>query len=141
MSNFERFTISQSGILIREGKAIILEDAKHPGYWLFPGGRIDKGELWEVALRREILEELGLTSFDILGIVDFDIWYTASGNAISGIVRLIKNDKDPIALSPEHLQYRWVHPDEVSLVDFVWPNARRLLANAFEMQRKLENEK
>ena len=51
------------GILKREEKILI---AKRPlnkpygGYWEFPGGKIEKNESNEAALKRELYEELGI---------------------------------------------------------------------------------
>ena len=52
------------GILIRRDGALLLasrpEGKPYPGYWEFPGGKIEPGETVAHALRRELHEELGI---------------------------------------------------------------------------------
>lgn len=51
------------GIILREGKVLATRRAKgkrHAGKWEFPGGKIETGETAEIALSREIEEELDL---------------------------------------------------------------------------------
>lgn len=50
-------------IFNREGKILIAQRPPHklaPGFWEFPGGKVEKGETVEEALHREILEEVNL---------------------------------------------------------------------------------
>ena len=49
-------------VLVHEGKFLLLKRNISPmkGYWLTPGGRLEKGERLEAAARREALEETGL---------------------------------------------------------------------------------
>ncbi len=133
---FEKFIISQVAVLIRDNKCLILEFADHPGKWGLPGGRIDKGEMGEEAFRREVKEELNLSRFDIVDIVDLDIWYTSNETAVSAPAFLIQNDSDEIILSNEHNKMEWAMEEELDNYDFLWPNANRMLKKGFLYHRK-----
>jgi 8-oxo-dGTP diphosphatase len=53
------------GVLIRSDGAFLLTSRPpgkvYEGYWEFPGGKVEPGETVEQALRRELLEEIGIT--------------------------------------------------------------------------------
>ena len=52
-----------AAIILDEEKRILAtqrEYGEYEGWWEFPGGKIEPGEGPEVALRREIMEELGV---------------------------------------------------------------------------------
>ena len=104
--DFEKFNIGQVAIIIKSSKCLILEFIDRPGVWGLPGGRIDKGELGKEAFKRELKEEINLEKFVILGVVDYDIWITKSGNPFCGIANLIKANLNEIKLSFEHKMRR-----------------------------------
>jgi len=68
MSDTRKHTEVAVGILIREDGALLLstrpEGKAYAGYWEFPGGKIEAGETVTEALRRELIEELGVTIGD-----------------------------------------------------------------------------
>lgn len=139
-ANFELFEVSQVAILIRDNKCLIVrfQDAKSQwtdGLWGLPGGRVDQGEKGEESFRREILEEIGISKFDILGVVDSDIWYRPSGTAMCGLAYLISNDSAEITLSDEHSEYRWVSEAELDSFEFVWSNAKRMIRRGFALRK------
>lgn len=53
------------GILIKENGDVLMAQRPtgkpYEGYWEFPGGKVEAGETCEEALKREFIEELGIT--------------------------------------------------------------------------------
>ena len=53
------------GVLIRPDSSFLLTSRPpgkvYEGFWEFPGGKLEAGETVEQALRRELLEEIGIT--------------------------------------------------------------------------------
>src|SRR5690348_4598911 len=55
-----RFNYRVAGICIEDGHVLLNRLEDDPSFWFLPGGRVEMMETAEVALRREIKEELGL---------------------------------------------------------------------------------
>jgi 8-oxo-dGTP diphosphatase len=57
-------TLVAVGVLIRSDGLFLMssrpQDKAYGGYWEFPGGKVEAGETVHQALRRELLEELGI---------------------------------------------------------------------------------
>jgi 8-oxo-dGTP diphosphatase len=52
-----------AGLIVRDGRLLITQRTQPPalaGNWEFPGGKIEEGEAPEVALARELREEIGV---------------------------------------------------------------------------------
>ena len=59
-SGDEKFNYRVCAMIISEGKILAMHDDRSPYYYL-PGGRVALGETAEMAVIREVQEELGVT--------------------------------------------------------------------------------
>ncbi|QBK04482.1 NUDIX domain-containing protein [Hylemonella gracilis] len=86
MSEPRQHTEVAVGILIRDDGALLLssrpEGKPYAGYWEFPGGKLEAGETVAQALRRELIEELGVT------ISDAEVWKVTEHDYPHALVRL-----------------------------------------------------
>lgn len=73
-------------VLITQDNKILLVKEVSDDWWALPGGGIDHGETIEVSLRREIEEELGVSSEEVTS--DFQIIHYSIGNVVNGVPRM-----------------------------------------------------
>lgn len=65
----------------KDGKLLIMREDRTPPRWNFPGGKLDDGEGFEAAAKREVFEELNLEINDLEPFLtldsnlDGDIWF------------------------------------------------------------------
>lgn len=99
-----------------DGRVLIAQrpDGKNmAGLWEFPGGKLEPGETAEDAVRREVLEELGVDicdaclqafSFTSHGYVDFNLLMPL----------FICRQWEGIPQAREHAALKWVRPKDLS---------------------------
>lgn len=141
---FQKFVVSQKGMIMRDGKCLIFQLNHEPGHvnhqkWDLPGGRIDEGEDSEVAFKREIEEETGLKKFTDLGLADYIIRYPHSEYPpYCGFIRLLEIGDQEVKLSFEHCDMKWISVDEVDNYTFCWKKMPEMIKRGFEIYKKIK---
>lgn len=112
----KKIVVALKGIILLEGKILIVKRAPNDqvgaNTWEFAGGKLEFGEGLEVALKREILEEVGLqvTAEKILYASTFQ---TDPFRQVVIIVYLCHALDKEVVLSKEHSEYLWVSKEEL----------------------------
>ena len=112
-----------------EGRCLLLRRSAACGHWAgqweIPGGKIDPGEAFDAALRREAVEETGLavTLGGVLGASETDV----DGKLVVYLILSGRLEPGAVRLSEEHDDYRWVGPGEIAAMDLC-PQFRSLAA-------------
>lgn len=90
------------------------------GLWEFPGGKVEKGEVPEYALMRELREELGIeTRPTCFSPVSF-ISHTYEDKNVHVLMPLYAcRFWDGIPESRENQNMKWVRPNDMPSIDFV----------------------
>jgi 8-oxo-dGTP diphosphatase len=114
-----------AGVIRRDGLLLIAQRKAGDtlaGYWEFPGGKVERDEDLQTALRRELVEELGVeveVGDELHRVVhpypdrDVRLYFFAAS--------LLQGEPRPI----EAADLRWVRPGE--LLDYQFPEADRPL--------------
>ena len=131
MDNYQKITVA--GLLIKDGKVLVIKRARNERYlagmYELPGGKVDFGEQPNDALKREFLEETGLT---IQVLTPYKAYSYLSHENKRHTVEIVYTvaliGKPGIKLSDEHEDYCWVSPkdvDTIPMTDEIKENIRQ----------------
>ncbi len=129
-----------AGVLIRKGKALILQRSDKekilPGIWELPSGKKEFGENIEGSLIREFKEETGI---DIkvsnpISVFDYKVEERNCIRETTQINFLVepKNIKFSVRLAPEHQSYTWIAKEEIDNYKLT-SSTKKVLLKAFDM--------
>lgn len=108
-------------VLIKDrlGRCLLLKRSltskTNGGKWEFPGGKVDSGEDFYEALKREITEETGLkVSFQrVAGAVEMEM----PDFKVAQIILEANTQASEVRLSNEHSEYAWIKPQDLLNMD------------------------
>jgi putative (di)nucleoside polyphosphate hydrolase len=118
----------------KNGKVLVAERSDSPGSWQLPQGGVENNEDFETALRREMLEELGIRKLEVLKkslepiSYDFPEQLTAPiskkyrGQAMTWFLARILDPLVPdlnLATDDEFVNFKWVEPQ--TAIDLITP--------------------
>lgn len=88
-------------------------DPRRPNCWDFPGGNYEIGEDVNESLIREVKEETNLTTKSIRPVyIASSMGVVYEGVTVFALCQACSNWEGQIKLSDEHVEYRWVTPEE-----------------------------
>lgn len=108
--------VAVKGVLIKNNKMLIVKrsafDETGAGTWESVGGVLEFGESFEVALKREFLEEVGL-HVNVSKHLFSTTFLTYNTRQIVLLTFLCECQNDEVFLSEEHDQFIWATKDDL----------------------------
>ena len=108
-------------IIVKDGKILLCKNIKGGGYYFLPGGHIENGESPEVALERELVEEIDRKTNKTKRIAEIKNTYNENNETIVEtfyICLTALSDYENIKSKEDHLEFDWVPIDDLEEVDF-----------------------
>ena len=108
-----------TSVLTFQGKILILKRSDkvgtYRGMWACVSGYIEEGEEAEETAKREITEELGLSKDDVKLLRKGDVIHARDNRMLWAIHPfLFEANKTEFKIDWEHVEYKWILPDEIS---------------------------
>ena len=110
MPDSSKHSVSVAGIVIDDQDRVLVIRRRDNNHWEPPGGILELHETFEQGVRREVLEETGVT-------VTVDRLTGVYKNLNRGIVALVFRchaESQPRAATAEATEVRWMHRDEIT---------------------------
>jgi mutator protein MutT len=85
---------------------------RHGGLWEFPGGKLEPGESWDHAARRELAEELGVNV-----LAAGEPVYEQQDAGSQFVITFVPVEIEGEARALEHDELRWLEPAELLDLD------------------------
>ena len=109
-----------------DGKILALkrapDDHSRGGNWDLPGGGYEQGEEVISAIKREVMEEVGLTANVLIPIYFANNMGVKEGffqgENVFGVCYMCRDWEGDVVISSEHTEYKWFMPDEFIKLNF-----------------------
>lgn len=134
-----------------KGELLLLKRSEivdfNPGYYTLPGGHVDQGEDFEIAAKRELLEEAGIKSEEVTEIGEYE-----NEDVCIHYFRSDVKDTEPVLQEEEIWSYEWCDPKELdkylmmdnmrdNIVKMMFPVKHQIITIKKSLENGLINEK
>ena len=100
-----------AAVIQRDGRYLVGRrppDKRHGGLWEFPGGKVDAGESMLDAIRRELIEELAVSTSHIGRTL-----FSSRDGDTPFVIHFVEVEIEGEPVPHEHTEVAWVTPSEL----------------------------
>ena len=121
--------VAAGAVIVRGSRVLLVRRGRAPyrGAWDIPGGFVEAGETAEAALRRELREELGVTTRTLRFVGTAPDRYGPRGVPILSLVFRAAITRGPLDAADDIASLQWLERSKVPWREIPFPGLRALL--------------